>query len=175
MNVRIPYHHRNSGNGLGGILKSLSGIIRPLYSSAKQILKPVGKELGREGISFLASTGNDVLKGKRSLKDSLKKNYKKSKKSIKKKAVNAFQGRGKKNRRKKGKKEQRVSGKRRRRRIRRRRVVKEEKKVEKRRKKYKKRKKNPLLSSTPTLPNYGVARVHKPSGWNFTLRTLYIE
>ena len=104
MNVRIPYHHRNSGNGLGGILKSLSGIIRPLYSSAKQILKPVGKELGREGISFLASTGNDVLKGKRSLKDSLKKNYKKSKKSIKKKAVNAFQGRGKKKPKKKGKK-----------------------------------------------------------------------
>ena len=99
MHPHVPYHHRNTGNGLGGVFKSLSGIIRPLFASTKEILKPLGKEIGKEGLSFLTSTANDALSGA-TLKDSLKKNYKKSQKKVKKKITKAakkvVKGKGKK-------------------------------------------------------------------------------
>ena len=86
MAVQLPYHHRNNytGNGLANVFKTVSNVIRPLFNASKTLLKPATKHLGREGLSLIASTAEDVLKGK-PLKKSLKDNVKKSKKRIKKK------------------------------------------------------------------------------------------
>ena len=92
MSISIPYHHRNaSGNGLGGILRSLSGIIRPLYSSAKTVLSPLGRELKKEGVSLLKNTANDILSGN-TVENSLQKNISGTKKRIKKKVLKAIKG-----------------------------------------------------------------------------------
>lgn len=78
-------HHRNRGNGIGSVLRSLSNVVKPMFHAAKRNILPLakkaGKELKSEGISFLKETGKDLLAGN-DLKSSLKKNIRKSKRKI---------------------------------------------------------------------------------------------
>ena len=55
--ITIPFHHNyiRRGRGLGGILKSIGSVIKPFLSQTKTILKPIGREIGREGLSLLSN------------------------------------------------------------------------------------------------------------------------
>ena len=89
MPLQHPYHHRNRrGNGIGAVLRSLSNIIKPIFSNAKRNLIPLakkaGKELQTEGVSFLKNTGKDILSGQ-DFKTSINKNARKTKRRVLKK------------------------------------------------------------------------------------------
>ena len=94
MSISIPYHHRNlRGNGLSNVFKTMSGVIRPLFNTAKTLLKPATKQLGKEGLSLITSTAGDILNGK-PVKKSVKKNIKKSQRRIGRKVKQLAKGTG---------------------------------------------------------------------------------
>ena len=97
--IAIPFSHNyinRRGRGLGGILKSIGSVIKPFFSQTKSILKPIGREIGREGLSLLSNTAKEALNGV-SLADALKNNLVKKKKKIVRKVKRKIVGKGGKN------------------------------------------------------------------------------
>ena len=102
--LRVPYTHRNQGHGVSGLLKTLSNVIRPIFSSAKTVIKPlaskVGDSLKKEGAQVLSDTAKSLLSNQPVI-SSVKKSLKKSKKRIKRKVKRTLKGKGKKKKKKK--------------------------------------------------------------------------
>ena len=95
--IAIPFSHNyinRRGRGLGGILKSIGSVIKPFFSQTKSILKPIGREIGREGLSLLSNTAKEALNGA-SLSDAFKNNLVKKKKKIVRKVKRKIVGKGK--------------------------------------------------------------------------------
>ena len=95
--INIPFGHRyaqNRGRGLGGILRTISKVIRPFFSQTKSILKPIGREIGREGVSLLANTAKDALNGT-SLSNAFKTNLVKKKRKVVRRVRKKLNGKGK--------------------------------------------------------------------------------
>lgn len=95
--INIPYAHRfvsnKRGRGLGGFLKSVGHVIRPFFSQTKALLKPIGKELSKQGISFLSNTAKDAINGA-PLAQAFKTNFAKRKKRVLKKVKRKIGVRG---------------------------------------------------------------------------------
>ena len=99
--VNIPYAHRfikTRGHGLGGILRSVGSVIRPFFTQTKSLLKPLGRELKREGLQALTSTAADVLNGD-PLTGAIKNNLVKSRKRIVRKVKKKLVKKGKEKKR----------------------------------------------------------------------------
>ena len=96
--IAVPFSHNyihRRGRGLGGILKSIGNVIKPFFSQTKSILKPIGREIGREGLSLLTNTAKEALNGPTSLSDAFKNNLVKKKKKIVRKVKRKIVGKGK--------------------------------------------------------------------------------
>ena len=103
--VNIPYAHRFSqtrGHGFGGILRSVGNVIRPFFTQTKSLLKPLGRELKKEGLQALTSTAADVLNGA-PVKDAFKNNLVKSRKRVVRKIRRKVVGKAKAKAKGKGK------------------------------------------------------------------------
>ena len=103
--VNIPYAHRFSqtrGHGFGGILRSVGNVIRPFFTQTKSLLKPLGRELKKEGLQALTSTAADVLNGA-PVKDAFKNNLVKSRKRVVRKIKRKVVGKAKAKAKGKGK------------------------------------------------------------------------
>ena len=83
--ISIPYSHRyennRRGRGLGGILRSVGNVIKPFFNQTKTLLKPIGKELSKEGVALLSHTAKDAINGT-PLSQALKKNFVKRKRKV---------------------------------------------------------------------------------------------
>ena len=104
--LRVPYNHRNVGHGVSGLFRSLSNVIRPIFSTAKSTFCPlaskVGSALKKEGAQILSDTANSLLSNEPVI-NSVNKSIKKSKKRIKRKIKKTLKGQGKQRKKKKKK------------------------------------------------------------------------
>ena len=86
--LRVPYSHRNVGHGVSGLFRTLTNVIRPIFSTAKQTIRPlaskVGSALKKEGAQILSDTAHSLLSNEPVI-NSVSNSIKKSKKRIKRK------------------------------------------------------------------------------------------
>ena len=65
--LKLPYSYRQEGNGLGGILRRLGMMAKPLLRSALKSSKPIAKrmikDLARQGVEMGAQAVGDMVAG----------------------------------------------------------------------------------------------------------------